>query len=339
MRRTSPWSKLSIAPMMGHTNRFGRFVLRQLAPKAQLFTEMLVDRAILNGPVDDLLAFDPCEHPVIAQLAGNQTQFLTQAARKVEQFGYDGVNLNIGCPSVRLLKGQMGACLFHQPQLVADLVTAIQNAVDIPVSIKCRIGTESANSYEDFHRFIETVSHAKPDSIYIHSRIAVLNGMSTTQNLRIPPLRYDFVERIKQHFTHMRLVLNGGLNEIAKIEDALRWVDGVMLGRVAVSNPRTLHQISATLEGTNSRFNPYKVLNTYTEFLAHTHIARVPQSTLVQPVLNLFDGVRGAKAYRKRLTSPSPATDSIVETLQDAARIVKKQSVADVQQNQSAAFL
>ena len=327
------WNPLSVAPMVGYTHRHGRFMFRLLAPKAQLFTEMLVDNSILNSGRTDLLRFHPNEHPVIAQLAGCDPTNVAEAAQRVEQAGFDGINLNIGCPSTKSSKGGFGACLFLQPSRVADIVAAVRDQVALPISIKCRIGTESSQGYEDLREFVETVSLAGAREFIVHARIAVLQGMNTAQNRSIPPLHYEHVERLKADFPALHIVLNGGLTDRFQVSDSLEWADGVMLGRLALNNPRALFDISNVLNGTANEYEPFTLIRSYCDYMNRELSDRVHLIKLVQPLLNLFNGWPGAKKYRRHLTENIKSPLPIVKIVTDATKAIRDANLNHAQTN------
>lgn len=328
------WNPLSVAPMVGYTHRHGRFMFRLLAPKAQLFTEMLVDNAVLNGRRPDLLRFHPHEHPVIAQLAGSDPVTVAQAAYHVEQAGFDGINLNIGCPSTKSSKGGFGACLFLQPSRVANIVATVRNRVSLPISIKCRIGTETSQGYEDLREFVRTVMQAGTGEFIIHARIAVLQGMNTAQNRSIPPLNYAHVERLKEEFPSLHIVLNGGIGDASQVRDALTWADGVMLGRLALNNPQALFEISNELNGTANEYEPFTLIRSYCDYMNRELLDGVHELKLVQPLLNLFNGWPGARKYRRHLTENIKSSIPLVKIVSEAAKTIRDANFIHAQTDQ-----
>ena len=304
--------------MVGHTNRYGRYIYRLLAPEALLYSEMIVDQSILRGQTVRLLAFDPSEHPVIAQIAGAQPENLASAAKIILEYGYDGINLNIGCPSPKTRKGKFGACLFSEPGLVRDMVYAVKETIPSPVSVKCRLGTEHSKGFDDFQTFIETVSEAMPESFIVHARIAVLEGLNTTQNLNVPPLRYEYVQRIKQDFPELKITLNGGLRRYEEVKTALMWADGVMLGRLALNQPRELFDLYDQLAGINRTYNPFYMVRQYATYVDGIRAPKPSMSVLLAPIRNLLDGYRGAKQYRSYLGSCSRSPHTLIEIVEQA---------------------
>lgn len=233
--------------MMDWTDRHCRYFLRQCAPHARLYTEMITTGALLHGDAERHLAFDPAEHPVAAQLGGSEPDELAACARMVEAAGYDEVNLNIGCPSERVQRGAFGACLMAEPQLVADCVRAMREAISIPVTVKHRIGIDDSQDYSFVQLFVSVVADAGCGTFIVHARNAVLKGLSPKENREIPPLRYEVVHRLKRDFPGLVFVLNGGLTDWNSIEAQLAAVDGVMLGRAAYHQPWLLAEADARL--------------------------------------------------------------------------------------------
>ena len=222
--------RLSVAPMMDRTDRHDRYFLRQISPSALLYTEMITTGAILHGDRDRFLKFDPAEHPVALQLGGADPEELARCAVIAAERGYDEVNLNVGCPSDRVQNAQFGACLMNHPDLVAACVARMIAEVDIPVTVKTRIGVDDRDSWEEFRAFVETVAAAGCDVFIIHARKAWLQGLSPKENREIPPLSYETVYRLKQTFPELAVVINGGITKATEIEDHLAHVDGVMIG-------------------------------------------------------------------------------------------------------------
>ncbi|OYW52677.1 MAG: tRNA dihydrouridine(20/20a) synthase DusA [Hyphomicrobium sp. 32-62-53] len=250
---TEPTHRFSVAPMMDWTDRHCRFFHRGLTRHALLYTEMVTAEAILHGNRDRLLGFDPAEHPVALQLGGSDPAKLAVAARIGEDMGYREINLNVGCPSDRVQEGRFGACLMAEPDLVARCVSAMANAVSIPVTVKCRIGIDDQDAEEDFRRFIDTVAAGGCRHFIVHARKAWLQGLSPKENREIPPLDYARVYRLKAERPDLTIVINGGIDSLDACDEHLRHVDGVMLGRAAYHDPYLLAGVDrrffgATLE-------------------------------------------------------------------------------------------
>src|SRR5690242_8113205 len=235
--------RFSIAPMMEWTDRHCRFFHRLLTRRALIYTEMVTTGAVLNGDRARLIGFDPCEHPVAIQLGGSEPRALAEAARIAEDFGYDEINLNVGCPSDRVQSGRFGACLMREPALVADCMAAMRDAVSLPVTVKCRIGVDDQDPEESLRTLIAMCAAAGVTRFAVHARKAWLDGLSPKENRDVPPLDYDLVYRVKRENPHLEITLNGGIQTLDQAEAHLAHVDGVMLGRAAYQNPAMLLEI------------------------------------------------------------------------------------------------
>ena len=296
-KQLSQWA-FCIAPMMDWTDRHCRFFHRLLAPHARLYTEMVTTGAALHGDRDRLLGFDAAEHPVGLQLGGHDPTDLAAAARIGVEYGYDEINLNVGCPSDRVQSGRFGACLMREPALVGECVAAMRAAVDVPVTVKCRIGVDEQDAYADLHRFVETLVHAGLDTLIVHARKAWLHGLSPKENREIPPLDYSRVYQLKREFPQLTIVINGGITSVGAVNAHLQSVDGVMLGRAAYHDPYVLARIEHALFGTPlpnrddilAQLVPY-VSEQIRQGDALHHIGR--------HVLGLYLGEHGARLFRR----------------------------------------
>ncbi|HSH85120.1 MAG TPA: tRNA dihydrouridine(20/20a) synthase DusA [Guyparkeria sp.] len=314
----SPW-RFCVAPMLDWTDRHYRFLARQLSRHARLYTEMVTTGALLHGDVERHLRFNACEHPVALQLGGSDPEALARAASIGADWGYDEINLNVGCPSDRVQSGAFGACLMAQPTLVADCVSAMREAVDLPVTVKSRIGIDHQESYEEFRDFVDTVAEQGGAEVFIiHSRKAWLTGLSPKQNRDVPPLRPEFATRLKRERPDLTVVLNGGLTEVDAMQTALAEVDGVMVGRAAYQNVGLLAEIDAALFGADQLADRLTALQAYRDYAA-TEVAqgtRLP--TLIKPILTLFQGRPGARAYRRHLSEQAPKRASDPSVIDEA---------------------
>jgi tRNA-dihydrouridine synthase A len=284
---------LCVAPMMDWTDRHCRYFLRQVAPQAFLYTEMITTGALIHGDVERHLAFSREEHPVGAQLGGSEPEDLARCAQLVESFGYDEVNLNIGCPSERVQRGAFGACLMREPNLVADCVRAMRDAVRIPVTVKHRLGIDRVEDYGFVRDFVGTVAEAGCRTFIAHARNAVLKGLSPKENREVPRLRYDEVYRLKREFPHLEIVINGGIAQKAEIESQLGKVDGVMLGRAAYHNPWVIAGPGRTRSGVVHAMAGYAAGQGTT--LRH----------ITRHMLGLFHGHPRARRWRQMLSDPA----------------------------------
>ena len=293
---------LSIAPMMGYTDRAGRYFLRRLTKHAHLYTEMVAARAILHGDRERLLAFDACEQPLALQIGGNDPGELASAAKIGAAFGYDKINLNLGCPSTRVGEAGFGAFLMGEPERAARCVRAMVGAVDIPVSVKCRIGIDEQDPGRDFVPFIERLAEAGCGEFVVHARMAWLKGLSPKENRTLPPLQYDIVYRLKETHPHLRIHLNGGVETLEQAQSVLRNLDGVMIGRAAFANPWMLSQADRLwFRKERAPSGRGEVLE---EMLAHAlaraRAGEMPRASL-RHCMTLYKGIKGGKAFRRKL--------------------------------------
>ncbi len=295
--------RLCVAPMMSHTDRHFRFLLRLLSKHTLLYTEMVTTGALLYGDTDKHLRFNEEEHPLGIQLGGNDPQDLTACAKLAMQYGYDEVNLNIGCPSDRVKKGRFGACLMAEPELVAECVHAMSAAVAIPVTVKTRIGIDRRDSYEHLLHFIKTVSAAGCQSFMIHARKAWLQGLSPRQNREVPPLRYDVVYRLKQDLPHLQIIINGGINRLVDAQAHLQYVDGVMMGRAIYHNPCLLARADQSLfGGDDAVICRSEALSRYMQYMERQMARGESLYAMARHILPMCRGQHGARACRRYLS-------------------------------------
>ncbi len=316
--------QISIAPMMSCTDRHDRYFLRLIAPHVVLYTEMVTIGALIHGDYRRFLTFDPFEHPIALQLGGSDPQKLAHCARLGEEFGYDEINLNVGCPSDRVKAGRFGACLMLEPALVAECVAAMRHSVNIPVTVKCRIGVDHQDSYEELSHFIRVVSQAGCDTFVIHARKAWLNGLSPKQNREVPPLQYNIVHAIKRDFPHLTIILNGGIRDVVEIKEQLKYVDGVMIGREAYSNPYFLAEIEKEIFS----FNPIEInareeiIQRFIPYIEQQLKNNVKFSSMTRHILGLYQGQKGARMWRRYLSEQAHRLNAGVEVLQEASQYV-----------------
>ena len=315
--------RLSVAPMMDWTDRHCRAFHRILAPGALLYTEMVHAQAVLHGDRERLLGFDASEHPVVLQLGGSDPQSLAAAACIGAEWGYDQVNLNVGCPSDRVQAGRFGACLMKEPSLVADCIAAMIAAVQIPVTVKCRLGVDEQEDYASFLAFVDTVAATGCRDFVVHARKAWLSGLSPKENREIPPLRYDWVHRLKRERPGLRISLNGGLSTVEAAVEQLAHVDEVMIGRMAYHEPYRLHLLDCALSGRAPRpreellraFFPY-IQAQLGRGLAIKHISR--------HILGLFHAQPGGRAFRQILSEGAPRSDAGIALLEQAIGVTRR---------------
>ena len=314
--------RLCVAPMMDWTDRHCRYFLRQVSSSAFLYTEMITTGALLHGDVERHLAFNTEEHPVAAQLGGSEPEDLAKCAKLVEQYGYDEVNLNIGCPSERVQRGAFGACLMAEPELVTDCVRAMKESVKIPVTVKHRIGLNATEDFSFMENFVRTVSEAGCRTFIVHARNAVLKGLSPKENRELPPLRYEYVYRLKRDFPALEIVVNGGISSRPSIEQHLLQVDGVMLGRAAYHDPWVLSDPGNERRKVVMAMYAYakKILSKETRL---RHVAR--------HMLGLFHGHRRARLWRRMLSDSARLSQNDPALLLEALEAVESTSSKETQ--------
>ena len=296
--------RFCVAPMMDRTDRHERFFLRSLSKKAYLYTEMINANAVLFGDQNELLKFNECEHPLAIQLGGNDPIKLSEAATISESYGYDEINLNVGCPSTKVQNGDFGAILMRNPNLVAKCVKAIKNNVNIPVSIKCRIGVDDMDEEKDLNTFIKKVSDSGCKIFIVHARKAWLKGLSPRENRNIPPLNYERVYKLKDEFPHLEIIINGGLENIEDSKNHLTKVDGVMMGRKAYENPFQLTKVDHLFYGMPFLSKTRKeVLLRMIPYIIQQHKAGIKINLISRHFMGLTKGTRFAKQIRANLTN------------------------------------
>ena len=317
--------RLSVAPMMEWTDRYCRAFHRQASRHALLYTEMVTTGAVIHGDRDRLLGFDDVEHPVACQLGGSDPKDLAAAAEIVASYGYDEVNLNVGCPSDRVQSGRFGACLMAEPQLVADCVAAMADAVEIPVTVKSRIGIDDQDSYEGLASFVDTVRQGGCTSFTVHARKAILKGLSPKENREIPPLHYDYVYRLKADFPDLEICLNGGVQSLEEAQAHLAHVDGVMIGRAAYNTPAVLLGADRLIFGDGSPQadrSRHDLVRAFIPFIERQVADGVPLNRVTRHILGIFNGLPGARAWRRYLSENAPRNGSGAETVRQALSLV-----------------
>jgi tRNA-dihydrouridine synthase A len=292
--------RVAVAPMMDRTDRHARYLHRLLGPSTLLYTEMVTTGAILHGDPARHLAFDAAEHPVALQLGGSDPAALAECARIGAAYGYDEINLNVGCPSDRVSAGRFGACLMAEPVLVAACVAAMRAAVAVPVTVKCRIGIDGRDSFDHLLAFARAVADAGADALIVHARIAVLGGLSPKQNRSVPPLRYDVVHRLKSRFPDLPIVINGGIADADAALAQLAHVDGAMIGRAAYDRPMLLTELETRVFG-GAPGARVRVLDDYLSYAERQ--ADAPISLLIKPLFGLYARAPGARAFRRAIAA------------------------------------
>jgi tRNA-dihydrouridine synthase A len=315
--------RFSIAPMMEWTDRHCRFFHRLLTRRTLLYTEMITTAAVLRGDRARLLAYDPAEHPVALQLGGSDPQQLAECARVAADFGYDEVNLNVGCPSDRVQEGRFGACLMAEPALVGDCVAAMTAAVAIPVTVKCRIGIDDQDPEQSLDTLTRAVKQAGAAALIVHARKAWLDGLSPRENRDIPPLDYDRVYRLKIAHPDLEIAINGGVADLDQARGHLRHVDGVMMGRAAYQEPWRLLAVDPLLFGDAARFaTPKAAAEALIPYIACELERGARLNSVTRHILGLFRGVPGARAFRRHLATEAVKPGAGIATLQDALGLI-----------------
>jgi tRNA-dihydrouridine synthase A len=295
--------RVSVAPMMDWTDRHCRSLHRVLSRHTWLYTEMVTTGALLHGDVPRHLAFTPHEAPVALQLGGSEPDDLARSAKLGEQWGYDEINLNCGCPSERVQRGAFGACLMNEPQLVADCVKAMRDAVSVPVTVKHRIGVDAVEEYGFVRDFVGTIAEAGCEVFIVHARNAILKGLSPKENREIPPLKYDFAYQLKRDFPQLEIIINGGIKTLDEVELHLQHVDGVMLGREAYHNPYVLADVDARFYGSTAvPVTREEAEAKLIEYCAAELARGTFLGAITRHALGLYRGVAGARGWRRVLS-------------------------------------
>jgi tRNA-dihydrouridine synthase A len=311
--------------MMDWSDRHCRFFWRQISRQALLYTEMVTCGALIHGDRERFLNFNREEHPVALQLGGSNATELAQCAQLAQQWGYDEVNLNVGCPSDRVQSGRFGACLMAEPKLVRDCLAAMVAACDIPVTIKHRTGIDHQDSYGELLQFIDTAAESGAHSFIIHARKAWLQGLSPKQNRDLPPLQYDWVYQVKQHFPALEIIINGGIESLAESQVHLAHVDGVMLGRAAYHKPWCLAQVDPLLfEQQAPSRSEMEVVQRMIPYIEAELTRGGRLNHITRHMLGLFQGVPGARAYRRYLsehaTQPGAGPEVLLQAVEQVTR-------------------
>jgi tRNA-dihydrouridine synthase A len=304
--------RVSVAPMMGWTDRHDRYFMRLISPNALLYTVMITTGALIYGKKLHVLDYSAEEHPIALQLGGSDPADLAACAKIAESYGYDEINLNCGCPSDRVQRGQFGACLMSSPALVADCIDAMKQATDIPVTVKTRIGIDDQDSYQFLLDFVGPIAEKGCHSFTIHARKAWLNGLSPAENRTIPPLKWETAYQLKKDFPHLEIILNGGIKTTEHITEALKHVDGVMIGREAYQNPYFMSEVERTVFGTENLRSRREVIEALMPYIDNNLQNGIPLKDISRHILGLFQGLHGARRWRQILSSEAykPAAGS-----------------------------
>jgi len=316
--------RFSVAPMIDVTDRHYRYLARLLSRHALLYTEMITTGAILNGDQGYLLSYSDQEHPLALQLGGSNVEELAQCARIGEGYGYDEINLNVGCPSDKVQNNMIGACLMAHPKLVTDCMQAMIEAVSIPVTIKHRIGIDDVDNYDALAGFVEHVSQSGCDTFIVHARNAILKGLSPKQNREIPPLQYDKVYRLKADFPELEIIINGGIDNIADCHQHLIQVDGVMLGRVANHNSALLTQVDQQFYGCSLPMPERRqAALSYFAYMQQQHEQGTSLHHMSGHIMGLFQGLPGARALRRHISDNIHGSNASIQVMYDALNLIE----------------
>lgn len=309
--------------MLDWTDKHCRYFHRLLTKHAVLYTEMVTTGAILHGQAERYLSFNQAEHPLALQLGGSEPNEMTQCATIAADFGYNEVNINVGCPSERVQKGAFGACLMAEPQLIADCVASMQAKISIPVTVKNRIGIDDQDDYEGLHQFISTVAAAGCKTFIIHARKAWLKGLSPKENREIPPLCYELVYQIKREFPELEIIINGGITSLSACQEHMQHVDGVMVGREAYHNPWLLAEVDTVIYGDKPQSDDrYTVLEAMLVYIEQQEAAGVRVSHIGRHILGLFQGLPGARQWRRHLSENMHKPEANLNLFKEATKKV-----------------
>ncbi|WKL55781.1 tRNA dihydrouridine(20/20a) synthase DusA [Asticcacaulis sp. ZE23SCel15] len=318
-----PRHTFAVAPLMDWTDRHCRAFHRALTKEALLYTEMVTSRAIIHGDREKLLGYSPVEHPVALQIGGSDPAELAACAKIAQDWGYDEVNLNCGCPSERVQSGSFGACLMREPQLVADCMQAMAEAVTLPVTVKCRIGVDDQDEEAALFALVESCAAAGVNTFIVHARKAWLKGLSPKENRDIPPLNYSLVYALKRAHPQLNIIINGGITSFEAIDEHLMHVDGVMLGRTAYQEPAFLGQVDRRLFGAAGDVGPFEALEAYRPYMQAQLEAGVSLPAMTRHMLGIMHGLPGARAFRRIMTVESIRDGAGIEVLDMAIAAVR----------------
>jgi tRNA-dihydrouridine synthase A len=323
-RKSAVRRRFSVAPMMDCSDRHSRFFLRLFSRNILLYTEMVTAAAILHGDRDHLLGFSGEEHPLAVQLGGSDPEQLYRAAQICDEYGYDEINLNCGCPSDRVQSGSFGACLMKDPVLVADCVAALKSATSLPVTVKHRTGIDQQDEYENFAVFVAAQIDAGAEALIVHARNAWLQGLNPKQNREIPPLKYDWVYRLKQDFPAQEIIINGGIKTLDACLLHLQYVDGVMLGREPYQNPYLLHNVDQVIFNQQQVESPDRIamLHRIYPYIEQQLSQGMPLTRMVRHLIGLFHGEPNARRWRRYLSENAYQKTASIETLYQAEKLV-----------------
>lgn len=318
--------KLSVAPMLDWTDRDFRYLLRLISKHTLLYTEMVTTGALIHGDRQRFLAHDATEYPLALQLGGSDPTALAECAKMGEDAGYSEINLNVGCPSDRVQSGSFGACLMAEPQLVAEGVAAMKNAVSIPVTVKTRLGIDEQDSYQFLTDFIDAVSAAGCETFILHARKAWLKGLSPKENRDVPPLDYERVYQVKKDYPELHIDINGGIHSLVEVQEHLKHVDGTMVGRAIYHDPYLLADVDNVIFNQRSDYvlSRHEVIEAMLPYIEQRMKQGRPLKSITRHLLGLFQGQPGARRWRRDLSENAHLPDAGIHTLQQALSLVDK---------------
>ncbi|MHA3050920.1 tRNA dihydrouridine(20/20a) synthase DusA [Acinetobacter sp. ANC 4640] len=316
--------RISVAPMMDWTTKDYRYFARLFNPNVVLYTEMVTTGAIIHGDAPRHLNFNQQEHPIVLQLGGSDPKELATCSKMAQDWGYDEINLNVGCPSDRVQNNKIGACLMAEPELVAECIATMQHAVQIPVHVKHRIGIDDMQSYEEMLHFVDTVAKTGCTHFVVHARIALLKGLSPKENREVPPLRYEDVYRLKQDRPHLFIEINGGIKTVAETKAHLEHVDGVMIGREAYHNPYLLAELGELWN--LDMPDRFEIMQQMLPYIQQRLAEGAPLSIITRHILGLFQNLPGARKWRQALSGGNAKTFADVEQAIDNIQAAMKRT-------------
>ena len=314
--------RLSIAPMMGWTDKHYRYFMRLISPNTLLYTVMITTGALVYGKKHDLLEYNEEEHPIALQFGGSNPKDLAYCAKLGEEFGYDEININCGCPSDRVQRGKIGACLMAEPDIVAECVDAMMQTVNIPITVKTRIGIDELESYGFLTDFIGKSADKGCKTFIIHARKALLDGLSPSQNRSIPPLRWEVAYKLKKDFPNLNIVLNGGIKTVEHVKTALEHTDGAMIGREAYKNPYFFAEIEKEVFKTSNILNRDEIVENMFPYIEKHLKQGLPLKDISRHILGLYHGCRGGKKWRQILSEDAYNDNAGLEVIKDALKYV-----------------
>jgi len=319
---------VSVAPMMDCTDRHDRFFLRLISKNVKLYTEMIVANAIIKGDRDHLLNFNLIEKPLVLQIGGSAPKELAEAVKIAENYGYDEINLNLGCPSKKVQKNKFGACLMKEPNLVGECINEMSNATKLPITAKTRIGYDNLEDYDYLKKFLAIIKKAGAKTFIIHARRAILNKLTPKQNLSIPPLNYDFVYKVKKDFKDDIVILNGGIDSLEKIQKHLKIVDGVMIGRAAYHSPYFLADVEREIFNNSNVLERTEVLQLMIPYIEQETKKGTRLNQIMRHTIGLFHGQKGSRYWKRYLSENMCIRDADLQKVNHIMDHIKNNSIA-----------